>query len=456
MRSCMLTAETTAAILLAFAAASAATADDLVALSGGKRVKVVYTDASNLGGWRSSTSQTLMGFDTDLGAPFTVIGAQANYSRPLISRDGSLIVYSDQSQRKTFRVGWDGGAKTEVAAGFTGCLWYDPLANKEYAIVAMGAAASAGNHEIWRVNVTDPGDKARLLSSHDVTAEWLAISADGTRIGGCWPWSECGVYQTSGAYTHHGSGCWPAMPYDNTYLFAIFNGPHTGWDIYRPGGGSHFLNLQPPGVGGQIYHPKFASYRSDFVVVTGPGADRPGDLYVGAVNAALTQVTAWVKVIDSDRAGPCDVWIGGAAQPPTSVSVSSFTAAPVSIVAGAPVTLSWTVLNAASVTIDNGIGTVAAQSSRTVNPLVTTTYTLTATGEGGPVQSSLTVQVLDLRAPDNTTDAVLSGLAYAYYEGTGWASLPSFPSLTPLDSGIAGGFTLDNRLRDDKQTCASP
>jgi hypothetical protein len=40
-------------------------------------------------------------------------------------------------------------------------------------------------------------------------------------------------------------------------------------------------------------------------------------------------------------------------------------------------------MNAALVTIDNGIGTVPAAGSVTVSPKETTGYTLTATGIGG-------------------------------------------------------------------------
>ncbi|MBN2432736.1 MAG: OmpA family protein [Acidobacteria bacterium] len=53
--------------------------------------------------------------------------------------------------------------------------------------------------------------------------------------------------------------------------------------------------------------------------------------------------------------------------------------------------LSWKVANALSVEIDNGVGTVDADGSVPVNPAVTTTYTLTATGGAGAV---VTAQVV--------------------------------------------------------------
>lgn len=73
----------------------------------------------------------------------------------------------------------------------------------------------------------------------------------------------------------------------------------------------------------------------------------------------------------------------------TSVSVS-----PVSTPLGTPATLSWTSTNADTCNIDNGIGQVGPNSSTSVNPSQTTTYTITCTGAGGtsaPSTATLTV-----------------------------------------------------------------
>jgi peptidoglycan-associated lipoprotein len=50
----------------------------------------------------------------------------------------------------------------------------------------------------------------------------------------------------------------------------------------------------------------------------------------------------------------------------------------------------WNATNAASVTIDGGIGTVESSSSRTVSPSTSTTYTATVTGGAGQRRSSST------------------------------------------------------------------
>ena len=58
---------------------------------------------------------------------------------------------------------------------------------------------------------------------------------------------------------------------------------------------------------------------------------------------------------------------------------------------GGSSTLSWSVTGATSVTIDNGIGSVALTGTTVVSPTTDTTYTLTATNSAGSVTESVTV-----------------------------------------------------------------
>ena len=74
-------------------------------------------------------------------------------------------------------------------------------------------------------------------------------------------------------------------------------------------------------------------------------------------------------------------------------SSSGCTANPPSISAGQPSTLSWSSVNADTVSIDPGIGAVAKTGSVSVNPTQTTTYVVTATGGGASASCSITVTV---------------------------------------------------------------
>ena len=55
--------------------------------------------------------------------------------------------------------------------------------------------------------------------------------------------------------------------------------------------------------------------------------------------------------------------------------------------------LRWSVTNATDITINQGIGKIDANGSRSVYPSNTTTYTITAKGPGGSTESSATVNV---------------------------------------------------------------
>jgi len=81
--------------------------------------------------------------------------------------------------------------------------------------------------------------------------------------------------------------------------------------------------------------------------------------------------------------------------PAPAAPTATLTANPATIQVGQSATLSWQTQNATSVTIDNGVGTVAASDSRTMTPAQTTTYTLTATGASGtqPATATATVTV---------------------------------------------------------------
>jgi hypothetical protein len=76
-----------------------------------------------------------------------------------------------------------------------------------------------------------------------------------------------------------------------------------------------------------------------------------------------------------------------------SAKILSFTASATSIQAGQSVTLTWEVINADRIELDQGIGIVATRDSRTVRPNATTTYTLLAKGANGTGSDTRTVTV---------------------------------------------------------------
>jgi outer membrane protein OmpA-like peptidoglycan-associated protein len=80
--------------------------------------------------------------------------------------------------------------------------------------------------------------------------------------------------------------------------------------------------------------------------------------------------------------------------PPMAAPTVSLMASPPSIDKGKCADLSWTSTNASAVSIDPGIGGVAASGSRQVCPDATTQYMVTAKGEGGTRTASTTLNVV--------------------------------------------------------------
>jgi hypothetical protein len=77
----------------------------------------------------------------------------------------------------------------------------------------------------------------------------------------------------------------------------------------------------------------------------------------------------------------------------------TFSANPPVIQSGGSTTLAWNVIGADSVTIDQGVGLVAAIGTRQVSPKQTTIYRLTATNAGGNAIGTATVTVGEVAPP---------------------------------------------------------
>jgi peptidoglycan-associated lipoprotein len=111
---------------------------------------------------------------------------------------------------------------------------------------------------------------------------------------------------------------------------------------------------------------------------------------------------------------------------PAAPTVAQFTAEPTSIQRGQTSTLRWEVTGSVtSVSINQGIGTVQSTGSSRVSPSDSTTYTLTATGPGGSITGSATVNVSApppppppvQEAPKVTIDeAIASNVQDAYFD----------------------------------------
>lgn len=131
-----------------------------------------------------------------------------------------------------------------------------------------------------------------------------------------------------------------------------------------------------------------------FVNISGVGnnLDRNGSTVVH-----VTKTTTFVMTVVPqfhDQNVTCSVKV--TVEPPvtTPATCDSFTSNKSTLpYGGGDVTLSWATTNATSVSINNGVGTVSADGSKTVFVPSTRTFTLTAVGTGGNDTCTVTVTV---------------------------------------------------------------
>jgi peptidoglycan-associated lipoprotein len=109
---------------------------------------------------------------------------------------------------------------------------------------------------------------------------------------------------------------------------------------------------------------------------------------------------------------------------PQNPSILEFSVEPSNIERGQSAILRWSVSNATEISIDNGIGVVQSNGNRRVIPSESTTYTLRASGPGGDVNATATVNVTaPAEAPPATVTSkgtlesrVQSDLQDAYFD----------------------------------------
>ncbi|HKA07140.1 MAG TPA: OmpA family protein, partial [Gemmataceae bacterium] len=144
-----------------------------------------------------------------------------------------------------------------------------------------------------------------------------------------------------------------------------------------------------------------ASYDPDGDAITFKWTQVSGpNVALNSPNAAVTTFTAAAgqayvfKVTVTDTGGlSSSATTRVSTTSPQAAVIVRFDATPNQISAGQSSTLNWVVQGATAVSINNGIGNVAATGSTTVTPTATTTYTLTATGPTGNVTATATVTV---------------------------------------------------------------
>ncbi len=154
----------------------------------------------------------------------------------------------------------------------------------------------------------------------------------------------------------------------------------------------------PPGTvtlnGSGSYSPDHDSLSYSWTQVSGPTVTISGASTATATFTAAGSTSYGFRLTVTDTVTNLTGTASTSVTTQKALGVARFTATPSQIAAGQSSVLQWNITNATSVSI-SGVGTgLAPQGNATVTPAQTTTYNLTATGQGGQnLTASVTVTV---------------------------------------------------------------
>ena len=290
---------------LAHTASASHAASELLRLSGGMRVKVVWQrlvgshpsrGIMKLTGGNSS----LVVLDTDEGSERVLVPGPTSCYSPLITAEGTHVVYYDEARSASFCVAWDGTGRRALGSEQITGVWGDPETGTSY--VFYGSP-------LMRAPLDDLSKAQRVFER----GGRVTLSADGTRAGGLATHPLCGVADlTTGGFKGFARGCWGMISPDNSYRFFHLDGPHKTIYMYDAGGGNRrkIRANTMPGVDGKydVYAPRWSNHPR-FMTIAGPIGITSGsknvkptqtDVYVGMFDEQYSRIAAWVNLSPGD------------------------------------------------------------------------------------------------------------------------------------------------------------
>ena len=274
-----------------------------------------------------------MGFDTETGVEDTIFDSLHNIIRPLITYDGSRVVWSCGESNEVFIINWDGTGRRKLGDGIAGTLWYDEANEREYMYYAKDCELYRSYvdtaYAIYRRNLDDPSDTRKLLDPEEkgygrCQPHFMGTTSDGEMIGMLIGWPNIRVYNAGDGYDGVTSaGCWVSMAYDTTDRLVNFNPDHNGVVVKSLRSTDDLWLCPSDGSGGHtecgVDHPKMATYHPRYLCYIDEPDDGegtgPGLVHVAKVNTDITSIETDVQVTVGDpfpdygRDGWPDAWI---------------------------------------------------------------------------------------------------------------------------------------------------
>ena len=274
----------------------------------------------------------LMGIDSDDGRGERIIlSEKRSYVKPRLTANGQRVVFSSRilpGPPEIFVVNWDGTGLRKLADGFAMAIWQDPADGSDW-VYAGNDNVQYDFKRVTRFPVDAPAKRELVWDATLVSMEGFAVSPDGRRAGGMWPWPSAGVADLAAkTWTRLGEGCWTSMTQARGPLFWYFDGAHRNVTIVDVGTGAKWvvnINAAPGFDGAEASHPRWTNHPR-FLTLSGPynqgGANqvrsggRQVEIHIGRFSPNFTRVEAWLQVTKNNGGDSHpDVWIDPAGSP---------------------------------------------------------------------------------------------------------------------------------------------
>jgi hypothetical protein len=256
----------------------------------------------------------LMGFDSRDGrGERALLPETGQYSKPLITPDGSRVVYCDGKTDRVFLLDWEGNEPQPLTTGRTLATWRDPETGRDWLYVGrdrQGQKSDNSHGRVVRLPLDDPDSEEPVWNTLPVNENNFQLSADGTRASINTTQGIGLADLTTGDWQRYGGGCWTSLAPDNSYLLWMFEGNHRQVTMVRPDGTppwSVVINGGPGVDGHRVFHPRWANHPR-FLAVTGPfpdGVRRGGqgvEIYLGRFSPDFTAVEDWIRISRNEHA----------------------------------------------------------------------------------------------------------------------------------------------------------
>jgi OmpA family/PEGA domain len=167
---------------------------------------------------------------------------------------------------------------------------------------------------------------------------------------------------------------------------------------------------------------------------------------IHVTNNGKQETKPWPRGAKLEKEGPLPRFKAGMASATVVVApvkIGSFAANPTQVNCTQSSSLSWTTTDAVDTTVDNSVGAVATNGNQSVTPLATTNYTLTASGPGGVVTNSASVNVNSaIQASVNANPSEV------HYRKIGDKVITQDSSTVTWQTSNAGTVTIDGQKVD--------